>query len=58
MANPIRHGDGSWEDRRDVIHVMFLVDKGAGNKVCDLVREELDAWTLEDAENQLPHAKL
>ncbi|KLO13166.1 hypothetical protein SCHPADRAFT_928746 [Schizopora paradoxa] len=58
MANPIRHGDGRWEDRKDVIHVMFLVDKGVGNKVCDLVREELDAWALEDAENQYPHAKL
>ncbi len=57
-ANPIRHDDGKWEDREGVIHVMFLVEKGFGGKVNDLVREELNDWTLQDLERQRPNAKL
>jgi len=57
-ANPVPHSDGTWEDREGVIHLMFLVEKGFGHKVYDLVREELRAWTSQAEQRHCPHAKL
>ncbi|KLO09438.1 hypothetical protein SCHPADRAFT_907771 [Schizopora paradoxa] len=57
-ANPIQYDDGTWEDREGVIHLMFLVEKGYGNKVYDLVRDELRHFTAQDGESKRPLAKL
>jgi len=48
QANPIRHRDGTWDDREGTLHAMFLVDEGYGKRVRDFVQEELDTWVLED----------
>ncbi|KLO13161.1 hypothetical protein SCHPADRAFT_380582 [Schizopora paradoxa] len=58
MANPVQLDNGKWDARDDVIHVMFLVEKGFGNRIRDMVCEDLDAWTAEDARRQPLRAKM
>lgn len=55
-ANPIRHSDGTWEDREGAVQVIFLVEKGIGEKVRALVQQELESWSLE--ERQQAQSKL